>query len=227
MSWRCLEDVLKTFSKCLEDVFARSLEDVLKTSWRHVSKTSWRCLEDVWPRRTYWFWSWRLENVFWRRISKANIFLLHQDVLKTSSSRRMLAGIESSEYLAKNELTFTTILSQTDTSKNYVNNKSLSYSISSFNYHHNPDSNLHRIMIENPLRIIFEQISFNSIRNKFDLLINILKNGIDIFMISETKAVNSFPVSQFTMAGYSIPSRVDWRSRRSEIILFVRENIPF
>ena len=139
----------------------------------------------------------------------------------------MLAGIESSEYLAKNELTFTTILSQTDTSKNYVNNKSLSYSISSFNYHHNPDSNLDRIMIENPLKIIFEQISFNSVRNKFDWLINILKNGIDIFMISEMKVVNSFRVSQFTMTGYSIPSRLDWGSRRGEIILFVRENIPF
>ena len=69
-----LEGVLKTSWKCLEDVFARRLEGVLKTScrclgkrsWRRledISKTSWRRLEDVWPRRIYWSWPKRLENV--------------------------------------------------------------------------------------------------------------------------------------------------------------------
>ena len=54
-SWRCLEDVLKTFSKHLEDVLKMSwgrLEDVLKTS-----------SEDVWVRRIYSSWSRRLEDV--------------------------------------------------------------------------------------------------------------------------------------------------------------------
>ena len=35
----------------------------------------------------------------------------------------------------------------------------------------------------------------------------LLKNEIGIFMISETKIDNSFPISQFTMTGYSIPFR--------------------
>ena len=84
MSWRRLQNVLKTSWRCLEDVFARRLEDVLKTSWRRledVLKTSWRRLEDIWPRRIYWSWSRRLEDVFWRRMSKVNIFVL----IKTSS----------------------------------------------------------------------------------------------------------------------------------------------
>ena len=34
----------------------------------------------------------------------------------------------------------------------------------------------------------------------------LLKNEIGIFMISETKIDNSFPISQFTMTGYSILS---------------------
>ena len=38
--------------------------------------------------------------------------------------------------------------------------------------------------IENPLRTTFGQINIKSIRNKFDLLMNIIKNEIDIFMIS-------------------------------------------
>ena len=46
------EDVLKTSSRCLQDVFSvtflclqRRLEDVLKTSWRHNCKTSSKRLE--------------------------------------------------------------------------------------------------------------------------------------------------------------------------------------
>ena len=81
-----LQDALKTSWRCLEDVFARRLEDVLKTSWiclEDVLKTSWRRLEDVWPRRIYWSWPRRLEDVFWGRKDKANIFVL----MKTSWRR--------------------------------------------------------------------------------------------------------------------------------------------
>ena len=98
-----LQGVLKTSSRCLEDVFARRLEDVLKTSWRR--------LEDVWPRRIYWSWSRHLEDVLktyeyseyvrldqdilktsWRRLLKTK----SKDVFKTSSSRRMFAGFRHS-----------------------------------------------------------------------------------------------------------------------------------
>ena len=79
MSWRRF---CKTFWRRFEDVLARCLEDVLKTSWRR--------LENVWPRWIYWSWSRHLEDVFWRRMSKVNIFVL----IKTSLSRRMFAGRE-------------------------------------------------------------------------------------------------------------------------------------
>ena len=72
-SWRHLEDVLKTcFARHLEGVFARRLENVWKTSWKRP--------EDVWPRRIYWSWSRLLEDLFWKHLSKANIFVL----IKTS-----------------------------------------------------------------------------------------------------------------------------------------------
>ena len=61
---------------------------------------------------------------------------------------------------------------------------------------------------------------------KFGLLMNIIKNEIDIFMISETKIDNSFPISQFTMTGYSIPFRLDRTSHGGGMLLFVREDIP-
>ena len=54
-----------------------------KTSWRRFwdvfktsHKTSWRRLEDVCPRRIYWSWPRRLQDLFWSRKAKANIFVL-------------------------------------------------------------------------------------------------------------------------------------------------------
>ena len=107
MSWRRLQNVLTTSSRCLEDVFAGRLEEVfkkiLKTCWQVVLKTSWRRLEnvlktygqdeyigldqgflktsseDVWLRRIYPSWSRRLEDVFWRRRRKTSSRRLHQD----------------------------------------------------------------------------------------------------------------------------------------------------
>ena len=117
-------------------------------------------------------------------------------------------------------------LSITDVTKNSVNSKPLNNSKSLLNDQKNLGSNLHRVRIENPSRIIFGQININSIRNKFDLLMNIIKNEIDILMISETKIDSSFPISQFTMTGYSIPFRIDRTSHGGGILLFVRKEIP-
>ena len=53
------------------------------------------------------------------------------------------------------------------------------YSKSPINDRHSLGSNLHSIGIWNPS-------SISSVRNKFDLLMNIIENEIYIFMISET-----------------------------------------
>ena len=107
-SGKRLQDVLKMFCKWtrLEDILARRLEDVLKRSWKlledvlkthgqdeyigldqHVLKKT--SSEDVRLRRTYSSWSRRLktssEDEDERRL---------QDVFKTTSSRRMFAGLD-------------------------------------------------------------------------------------------------------------------------------------
>ena len=94
--------------------------------------------------------------------------------------------IEPSKGFAKDEMISTKNLSITDVTKNSVNIKPLNNSKSSLNDEQNLRSMLHRVRVENSSRIIFGQININSVRNKFDLLINIIKNQIDIFMISET-----------------------------------------
>ena len=45
-------------------------------------------------------------------------------------------------------------------------------------------------------------------------------------MISETKIDSSFPISQFSMTGYSIPFRLDRTSHGGGIIFFVIKDIP-
>ena len=132
--------------------------------------------------------------------------------------------IVSSKSFAKDEIISTKNLSITDVTKNSVNSKPLNNSKSLLNDQQNLGSNLHRVRIENPSRIIFGQININSMRNKFDLLMYIIKNEIDIFMISETKIDNSFLISQFTMTGYSVPFRLDRTSCGGGILLFVRED---
>ena len=134
--------------------------------------------------------------------------------------------IVSSKSFAKDEMISTKNLSITDVTKNSVNSKPLNNSKSLLNDQKNLGSNLHKVRIENPSRIIFGQININSIRNKFDLLMNIIKNEIDILMISETKIDSSFPISQFTMTVYSIPFRLDPTSHAGGILVFVREDIP-
>ena len=94
---------------------------------------------------------------------------------------------------------------------------------SSLNDQQDLGSNLQRVRTENPSRIIFGQININSIRNKFDLLMNITKNETYIFMISETKIAKSFPMSKFTMTGYLIPFRLDQTSHGGGILVCQRK----
>ena len=46
-------------------------------------------------------------------------------------------------------------------------------------------------------------LNINSIMNKFDNLDNIVKT-CDIFLISELKLDNAFPINQFTIGNYKV-----------------------
>ena len=87
-------------------------------------------------------------------------------------------------------------------------------------------SDLQHIRINNPLRLIIGQININSIRNKFDALMNQIKENIDILMISETKIDDTFPEIQFCFPGFSKPFRLDRTCNGGGILLFIREDIP-
>ena len=64
-----------------------------------------------------------------------------------------------------------------------------------------------RIRKANRLRV--SHLNVNSLQNKFQMLEELIKDKIDIFLISETKLDSFFPSEQFVIKGYSTPFRVD------------------
>jgi len=75
-------------------------------------------------------------------------------------------------------------------------------------------------------KIIIATLNINSICNKFEQLITIVRNKVDILVITETKLDTSFPESQFLMHGYSKPYRFDRNRNGGGVMIFVREDIP-
>ena len=64
---------------------------------------------------------------------------------------------------------------------------------------------LKNLRLKNVNRLIFAQLKINTIRNKFNSLVNIVNNNIDILMILETKLDPSFSTGQFLIYGFSEP----------------------
>ena len=70
-------------------------------------------------------------------------------------------------------------------------------------------------------KLIFAHLNTKSIRNKFESLVDINKDNIDISMILETKVDDSFPDGQFFLDGFGTPFRLD-----RNIMLLIRNDIP-
>ena len=91
-----------------------------------------------------------------------------------------------------------------ENTNNFQSQKNLSYEFSALDKAATEES-LGSLKLRNVNRLIFVQININSIRNKFELLFSLVSNNIDVLLISEMKIDNTFPVSQFSVPGYSIP----------------------
>ena len=91
---------------------------------------------------------------------------------------------------------------------------------------HDPYSILKDIRLKNVNRIIIGHLNINSVRNKFEMVSDLIRGSIDIFLISETKIDSTFPTSQFKVYGYSLPYRLDRSQNGGGLLLYVREDIP-
>ena len=69
------------------------------------------------------------------------------------------------------------------------------------------------------------RLNINYLRNKFDWLVRILQNNLDILLISETKIDSSFPTAQFQIEGYTT-YRLDRNANGGGILLYIGEDMP-
>ena len=81
----------------------------------------------------------------------------------------------------------------------------------------------------NPKRIIIGHLNINSIRNKIEMLSDLMKQRLDLLLISETKIDQSFPTNQFCIPGFSPPFRLDRTVHGAHgggILMYLRADIP-
>ena len=86
-------------------------------------------------------------------------------------------------------------------------------------------NDLKNIRKKNSDRLIIAQININSLRNKFEFLVEIIKNNVDILLVSETKIDSSFPNTQFYIIGYTT-YRLDRNLNGGGLLLYVKDDIP-
>ena len=90
----------------------------------------------------------------------------------------------------------------------------------------NENNSLKNLRLKNSNKVIIGHININSLRNKLELLTEMVRDKVDLLILSETKLDSSFPNAQFYMKSYSKPYRLDRTSKGGGIILYVREDIP-
>ena len=70
-------------------------------------------------------------------------------------------------------------------------------------------NSLQETRIKNANRLTIDHLNISSLQNKFEMLEEIIKDKIDIFLISKRKLDSSFSSAQFLIKGYSTPFRLD------------------
>ena len=90
----------------------------------------------------------------------------------------------------------------------------------------NPFSILHHLKEKNADRPVIAQLNINSVAPKFEPLQSLIKENVDILMVSETKIDDTFPTEQFKIEGYSKPFRMDRNRHGGGVMIFSRDDLP-
>ena len=91
---------------------------------------------------------------------------------------------------------------------------------------HDPKKILCDLKHKNADRPIIGQLNINSIASKFEPLVSLFKDNVDLLMVSETKVDNTFPLEQFKIEGYSRPIRLDRNRNGGGVMVFPRIDLP-
>ena len=91
---------------------------------------------------------------------------------------------------------------------------------------YDPSKILKEIRAKNRDRLIIGSLNINSVRGKIEPLKFLVKNNLDVILISEAKLDSSFPTEQFNIDGFSTPFRLDRNALGGGLLIYVRNNIP-
>ena len=85
---------------------------------------------------------------------------------------------------------------------------------------------LKKMRLTSKNNLIIAHLNIYSIRNKFDLLKELISNNIDILVKSETKLDPSFPPGQFHIDGYMPLIRADRNRHGGGLLIYIKEGVP-
>ena len=74
-------------------------------------------------------------------------------------------------------------------------------------------------------KLVITQFNISSLRNKITSLSTMIKNNVDMLLISETKIDSSFPTVQFHIDGYTIYRRGKNKNDGGSL-LYIRDDVP-
>ena len=88
-----------------------------------------------------------------------------------------------------------------------------------------PETVLRELKAKNADRPILAHLNINFLESKFEPLKSLIKENIDILLISETKLDDTFPSGQFLIEGYKKPIRLDRNNQGGGILFFIRDDL--
>ena len=89
----------------------------------------------------------------------------------------------------------------------------------------NPIDSIRHLKLSNAHKIILGHLNINSLRNKFELIADVIQGTFDIFLLSKSKIDESFPDKQFRLNNYRI-FRKDRNRYGAGIMFYVNGNLP-
>ena len=84
---------------------------------------------------------------------------------------------------------------------------------------------LTQVRLKNTERIITGQLNINSLKNKFEYIVEIVHENVDLSLVSVAKDDSFFPHGQFHIQNYSRPYRLDQTEKDGGIILYINKQI--
>ena len=113
-----------------------------------------------------------------------------------------------------------------DLSFNDTGEGPLSGNVSSIDDSDNPTNILKQLKSKNTERPVIAHLNINSISNKFEPLVSMIKDSVDFLVVTESKLDDTFPHGQFQIDGFSKPIRLDRDRHGGGVIIFVRDGLP-